>query len=171
MFASKTCWFKSSHKELFFPPMLPPKKTSYTHQKLHSIIHYQQTRQTQEALWWNSMIGQTMRFFLMVKRNVKTFVTRFYVAVAKSTGLVVTSSNKKHSVDFKIAVGCGTSLHESSLIHVKGLKWVPGPIRGGYFIGKNNKMKKQTQLFKVYYPADCTAGTYNFFFNCEIIQH
>ena len=29
--------------------MLPPKSTSYTHRKLHSKIHHQQARQTQEA--------------------------------------------------------------------------------------------------------------------------
>ena len=45
------------------------------------------------------------------------------------------------------------------------------PNRGGYFIGNNNKVKKQTQPIKGDYPADLTAGTNTFFVNCVIIEH
>ena len=48
---------------------------------------------------------------------------------------------------------------------------VPDPNRGAYFIGNNNKVKKQTQPIKGDYPADITAGTNFFFVNCDIIEH
>ena len=97
-------------------------------------------------------------------------VMQLHVAVATSTMVFVTFNTEEDSVEFNFAHGHGISLHDWSLLDVLGFKGVPDPNRGGYFIG-NNKVKKQTQPIKGDYPADITAGTNNFFVNCDIIEH
>ena len=59
----------------------------------------------------------------------------------------------------------------TSLFHVLRLKGVPVPNRGGYFIGNNDKVKKQTQAMKGEYPADIAAGSNIFFVNCDIMEN
>ena len=104
-------------------------------------------------------------------KTVKENVTRLHVAVARKTRLLVTSSMEKDSVEFNFADGYGVSLRDRSLFDVLELKGVLDPNRGGYFIGNNNKVKKQIQTIKGNYAADITAGTNIFFINCVIIEH
>ena len=104
-------------------------------------------------------------------KTVKDVVTRLHVVFAKSTRLIVTSSTEEDSVDFNFADGNGISLHDRSLFDVLGFKGVLDSNRGGYFFGRNNKVKKQTQPIKGDYPADITAGTNIFLINCDIIEH
>ena len=53
-------------------------------------------------------------------KTVKDVVTRLYVAVAKCTRLIVTSSTEKDSVEFNSAEGYGLNLHDRSLFDVLG---------------------------------------------------
>ena len=103
-----------------------------------------------EREYWSNNAGFPDEY-----KTVKDVVTRLHVAVAKSKRLIVTSSTEEDSVEFNFADGHGISPHDT--FDVLGFKGVQDPNRSGYFIGNNNKVKKQTQPIKGDFPAHDTT--------------
>ena len=73
-------------------------------------------------------------------------MTRFHVAVTKKRPHV--TSTTEDFVEFDFTDGYGINVHDRSLFDVSGFRGVPDPNRGGYFIGNNDKVKRQTQSIK-----------------------
>ena len=104
-------------------------------------------------------------------KSVRDVVRHKYVAVVESTNLIVTFSTEKVSVEFNFADDYWRSLHERILFDLIAFKAVPHPNPSWYFIGINDKVKKQAPPVKVDYPANVNLGTIFFFVNCNILQH
>ena len=83
---------------------------------------------------------------------------------------LLATNYQDRTVELEFADGYGISVQDRSLFNVLGFTGIPDPNRGGYFIGSNDKVRKQTQPVKGDFPADILTGTETFFVNCNIIE-
>ena len=86
------------------------------------------------------------------------------------TKQLLKASCEQKTLELECAEGYGISVRDRSFLDVLGFSGFPDTHRGGYFIGKHNRIRNQTQPMKGDFPADILSGTEFFFVNCNIIE-